>query len=54
MYNGYRLGMRREEILNCLYGLFIDLMSCQAVVDGTSKLKKQKKKMSFEEAIELR
>lgn len=54
MFNGYHLGMRRDEILNCRYGLFIDLMNCRSVVNGTANLKNQKKKMLFEDAIELR
>lgn len=45
--------MSREEILNTRFGLFLDLISCLGVFNGGSKLKKAKKKMSFEEAIEL-
>lgn len=45
--------MSREEILNTRFGLFLDLISCLGVFNGGSKLKKTKKKMSFEEAIEL-
>lgn len=54
MFYGYHMGMSRNEILNTRFGLFIDMMSCLGVFNGNSKLKKVRKVMSFEEAIELR
>lgn len=48
------MGMTRAEILNTRFGTFLDMISCMNVFDGGANLKKTRKKMSFEEAIELK
>lgn len=48
------MGMTRQEILNEKYGVFVDMISCLAVYNGTAVQKKKKKKMGFDEALSLR
>lgn len=47
------MGMTRQEILNEKYGVFVDMISCLAVYNGTA-IQKKKKKMGFDEALSLR
>lgn len=54
MFYGYQIGMARQDILCCVYGTFIDMISCLAIFNGRLKQKRKAKKMSFEEAINLR
>ena len=53
MFYGYHMGMARQDILNEVFGSFIDLISCLAVFNGNA-VQKDRKNWSFEEAIELR
>lgn len=46
--------MTEQEVLNTRYGAMLDMINCFAIYKGTARLAKKKKKMSFEEAIELR
>lgn len=46
--------MTEQEVLNTRYGEMLDMISCFAIYKGSARLKKQKKKMTFEDAIELR
>lgn len=46
--------MSREEVINTVYGEMLDMISCFAIYKGSARVKKSKKKMSFEEAIMLR
>lgn len=51
MYHGYKLNMHRDEILDCPWGQYLDLLNCRAIENGA---KPKKKKLSYEEAIALR
>ena len=46
--------MTRQEILVTRYGEMQDMISCLAIYDGIAKPKKAEKKMSYDEAINLR
>ena len=46
--------MTRRETMITRYGEFRDLVSCYAVHNGAAKIKEVKKKLTFEEVIELR
>lgn len=45
--------MSRQEILNELYGTYIDMISCLTVYNGNVK-EKTKRAYTFDEAINLR
>lgn len=46
--------MTSEEVLQTRYGEMLDMLACFAIYKGSAKLKKKPKKMSFEDALELR
>ena len=46
------MGMTKQDILNETYGLFIDMLTCFGIYNGTLKEKKQK--LSFAQIMELR
>jgi hypothetical protein len=45
--------MRRQDVLNCRYGEFRDLMSCLAIYNGTAEQVSTKKPRTFEEIIAM-
>lgn len=46
--------MSRQEVLCTPFGEMRDMISCLAIYEGLAKQKKQKKKMSYDEAIAMR
>jgi len=46
--------MTQQETLSTTYGVFMDLLACDAVSKGQAKLKKGKKKISFDEFLAMR
>ena len=46
--------MARQEILVTPYGEMQDMISCLAIYEGIAKPKKAKRKMTYDEAINLR
>lgn len=46
--------MDRTETLSTPYGEFFDLLDCDAISKGQAKPKRKKKKLSFDEFINLR
>lgn len=46
--------MTRRETLITRYGEFRDLLSCYAVHEGTARLVEKKRKMTFDEIIQMR
>ena len=46
--------MSRQEILITPLAEMMDMISCLAIYEGLAKPKKKKKKMSYDEAINLR
>lgn len=46
--------MDKREILATPYGEMLDMISCLSVYQGSVRVKKKKKKMSFEEVMALR
>jgi len=46
--------MTQQETLSTTYGVFMDLLACDAVSKGQAKLKRRKKKISFDEFLAMR
>lgn len=44
--------MNRQEIMNTNYGEFLDLLACDAVMNGFEKQKK-KRRVSIEEMLDI-
>ena len=48
------LNMTREETLATLYGEMLDMIDALAIYNGVAKIKKIEKKLTYDEAINLR
>lgn len=46
--------MSKQEIVSTRYGEMMDMISCLSVYEGSAKLKKKKKRLTYDEAIALR
>ena len=53
LFYGRRLNMSRREVLCTKYGEMLDMIACLAIQNG-APAKQEKRKMSFEQAMELR
>jgi hypothetical protein len=51
MYYGFQMNMRKDEILECPWGQFMDFLNCRAIENGA---KPKKRALTYEEAIALR
>lgn len=51
LFYGYQIGMTRQEVMDTRVGEMLDLISCLSVYNGGAR---EKKRMSYEEAIALR
>lgn len=54
IFYGLKLGMARQETLNCRYGEFLDLLDCLAISEGRATQKKEKRIISLDEFLKLR
>lgn len=46
--------MDKREIIATPYGEMLDMISCLSIYQGSARIKKKKKKMSFDEVMALR
>lgn len=53
LFFGRQLHMGRQEILATRYGEMLDMIACLAIQNG-AKPKKKRKRLRYEDAIELR
>ena len=51
IFYGTLLNMGRQDVLNCRYGEFRDLMSCLAIYNGSAEQVNKKTPRTFEEVI---
>ena len=51
-FYGKKLNMTREEIMECPWWFFQDLLACEAIYSGNAEPKK--KQLTFEQAMRLR
>lgn len=54
MFYGRRLGMARQEIMVTRYGELLDMIACLAIYEGRAEPAPEKKKMSYDEVMNLR
>lgn len=45
--------MSRQEVLNCRFGEFLDLISCLNVYNGAAEITEKKKPKTFDEVMEM-
>lgn len=51
IFYGLKLGMSKQETMNCPYGLFMDLLTCLSIYEGNMKPKRLP--MSMDEFLKL-
>lgn len=54
IYHGHMMNMSRDETMTTRYGEFLDLMACDAIMNGKAKYKRPKKKMNHDEMLKVR
>lgn len=53
IFYGCQLNMKRQEVMNTRFGEMLDLISCLAIYEGRAEQAKKKKKLTFDEIMQL-
>lgn len=54
IFYGLQIGLSRQEIMTTRVGEMLDLISCLSIYNGGSKLKKERKRMTYEEVMAMK
>jgi len=52
LFYGHKIGMNRKEILHTRNGQMIDILTCNAIYNGS--LQEKEKKLTYDEVMALR
>lgn len=54
LFFGRKLGMQKTEILDLKYGEMMDMINCMTIYNGGAKQKAKRRRLSYDDAINLR